>query len=177
MISQRTPKLALGRKRRKPQQGISWQSSGYSLAFLLLRAQVQFLVQELRSQKPHGVASRPSSYGSFQTGNQMQKAELPFSNHQPLGSLPGHHQAKQRRPSLLTSLVRATPAAAFQKRSALLALLRTGPWCAGSTGRAIPQGGAKVQSCSRHSGNLEKEKAGSQPPGARGSWLPLRARS
>ena len=127
--------------------------------------------------KARGRSSRPSSYGSFQTGNQMQKAELPFSNHQPLGSLPGHHQAKQRRPSLLTSLVRATPAAAFQKRSALLALLRTGPWCAGSTGRAIPQGGAKVQSCSRHSGNLEKEKAGSQPPGARGSWLPLRARS
>ena len=151
MISQKTPKLALGRKRRKPQGGISWQSTGYSLALSLLRAQVQFLLQELISQKPRGVAkgkkknaqgrsSRPSSYSSFQTGIQMQKAELPLSNHQPPGSRPGRHQAKQRRPSPLTSLVsRATPAAAFQKCGALFTLLRTGTWCAGRTGRASPR--------------------------------------
>ena len=69
----------------------------------------------------------------------MQKAELPFSNHQPLGSLPGHHQAKQRRPSLLTSLVRATPAAAFQKRSALLALLRTARGAQAALGEPSPK--------------------------------------
>ena len=116
-----------------------------------------------KKKNARGRSSRPSSYSSFQTGIQMQKAELPLSNHQPPGSRPGRHQAKQRRPSPLTSLVsRATPAAAFQKCGALLTLLRTGMWCAGRTGRAIPQGGVKVQSCSRHRGNLGKE--GRQDP-------------
>ena len=90
----------------------------------------------------------------------MQKAELPLSNHQPPGSQPGCHQAKQRRPSRLTSLVsRATPAAAFQS-SARLPLLQTGLWCTDRTRRGIPQGGVKTQRCSR--GNLEKE--GRQDP-------------